>query len=163
MKEELLAGMKNALARGFPLEKVAQSFINAGYTQAEVREAAQQITGVSGVITPLNPMGAPVIPQKGANAQPPPTSPPPVYKSATPLPAPLLTPSFSPSPSTPSGSAQVAPLPTQSNSPSAKQPSIGHSGLWKGMMIGLSIVIVLLIVALIAVMLYGEELLKYLK
>lgn len=161
MKEELLAGMKNALARGAPLEKVAQSFINAGYTSAEVREAAQQITGVSAALTPLNPMGAPVIPQRGANAQPPQATPSPVYTPPTPLPQTITPPAFALS--NPSGSTQVAPLPTALAPSNVKQPTTGHSGLWKGMMVGLSIVIVLLIVLLIAVMLYGEELLKYLK
>ena len=39
MNEEILSGLKGALERGFKLEDSVQSFINAGYNPAEVREA----------------------------------------------------------------------------------------------------------------------------
>jgi len=38
MNSEILAGIRNAVIRGGNLEKVAESFINAGYSGAEVRE-----------------------------------------------------------------------------------------------------------------------------
>jgi len=42
VEQEVLAGLKNALDRGQPLEKAIQSLINAGYNPAEVRQAAQE-------------------------------------------------------------------------------------------------------------------------
>ena len=39
MNEEIIGGLNNARAHGFSLEEAAQSFINAGYNTAEVREA----------------------------------------------------------------------------------------------------------------------------
>lgn len=44
MNEEILSGLRNALARGFSLEDSIQSFINAGYSQSEVKEAAYMIS-----------------------------------------------------------------------------------------------------------------------
>jgi len=38
MNEEILAGIKNALAHGFPLEEAANSFVNAGNNPQEVKE-----------------------------------------------------------------------------------------------------------------------------
>ncbi len=40
MNDEILSGLKTARERGFSLEESVQSFINAGYNTAEVREAA---------------------------------------------------------------------------------------------------------------------------
>lgn len=40
MNEEILSGLKIAAERGFAPERSAQSFINAGYSPSEVREAA---------------------------------------------------------------------------------------------------------------------------
>ena len=45
MKEEIIGGLRNALERSETIEKAMQTFINAGYSAAEVREAA-------GVINP---------------------------------------------------------------------------------------------------------------
>lgn len=39
MNEEIVSGLNNAVAHGVSLEGAAQSFINAGYNAAEVREA----------------------------------------------------------------------------------------------------------------------------
>ena len=44
MREDIIAGLKNALERGESLEKAVQSFINAGYNPAEVREAAESLS-----------------------------------------------------------------------------------------------------------------------
>lgn len=40
MNDEILSGLKNARERGFSLEESVQSFLNAGYNPAEVKEAA---------------------------------------------------------------------------------------------------------------------------
>ncbi|MDP1695567.1 MAG: hypothetical protein Q8L29_01485 [archaeon] len=44
MKEELAAGIKNAIERGYSLEVAIDSFIKAGYNPKEVQEAAETIT-----------------------------------------------------------------------------------------------------------------------
>lgn len=44
-KDEISAGIKNALERGESLEQAVQSFINAGYNPVEVREIASNTTG----------------------------------------------------------------------------------------------------------------------
>ncbi len=43
-RQDILAGLKNALARGDSLEKAKQSFINAGYNAKDVEVAAQQLS-----------------------------------------------------------------------------------------------------------------------
>jgi hypothetical protein len=50
MKDEIQAGLKNALERGFSLDNAVQSFISAGYNPFEVKEAANSL---SGGVTPL--------------------------------------------------------------------------------------------------------------
>lgn len=44
-KEEIIGGLKNALDRGESLERAKQSFVNAGYSQDEVNEAALHLSG----------------------------------------------------------------------------------------------------------------------
>lgn len=73
MRDEIVAGLKNAVARGQTLEQAAQSFINAGYNPQEVKAAYQVLsTGASNVITnAANPSGQGVnvvqTPQAGYN------------------------------------------------------------------------------------------------
>ena len=43
MREDIVAGLKNAMQRGESLEKAVQSFINAGYNPMEVKQAAESI------------------------------------------------------------------------------------------------------------------------
>ena len=61
MKEEIISGLKNATQRGTPIEIAMQSFINAGYSETDVKEAAESLSiglgGVSEIIrvnTPKN-------------------------------------------------------------------------------------------------------------
>ena len=42
-KQEIISGLKNAIARGESIQKASQSFINAGYNPAEVQQAASEI------------------------------------------------------------------------------------------------------------------------
>jgi len=52
-KEEIAAGLKNALDRGSSIEEAVQSFVNAGYNANEVMEAASLLgQGVSKIIQP---------------------------------------------------------------------------------------------------------------
>ena len=44
MREDIFGGLQNALERGVPLEQAIRSFINAGYDEKEVRQAAQVFT-----------------------------------------------------------------------------------------------------------------------
>jgi hypothetical protein len=50
MNEEILAGIKNAIAHGFSLEEAANSFINAGNNPSEVKEV---VSFISKGISPL--------------------------------------------------------------------------------------------------------------
>jgi len=51
MKDEIFYGIKNAIDRGTPLEQAAQSFINAGYNEMEVREVAKLLkSGASDIV-----------------------------------------------------------------------------------------------------------------
>ena len=52
MRNEISAGIKNALERGYSLEEAIQSFINAGYNPVEVKESANSLT--SGATSILN-------------------------------------------------------------------------------------------------------------
>lgn len=50
-REDIVAGLKNALERGEPMQKAMASFINAGYTPAEVEEASKSASGIMPVIS----------------------------------------------------------------------------------------------------------------
>lgn len=53
MSEEIVAGIRNAMERGASLQQAVQSFINAGYSAYEVREAERAISGgVSSIVYP---------------------------------------------------------------------------------------------------------------
>lgn len=58
MRDEITAGLKNALERGYSLEEGIQTFINAGYNPVEVKEAANMLTGgaTSIIKAPITPM-----------------------------------------------------------------------------------------------------------
>ncbi|PIN94034.1 hypothetical protein COU54_00685 [Candidatus Pacearchaeota archaeon CG10_big_fil_rev_8_21_14_0_10_31_24] len=47
MKDEIIGGIRNALERGEPMEKVVQSFINAGYNADQVNEVANRLSPAS--------------------------------------------------------------------------------------------------------------------
>tara|TARA_Y100000310_G_C20317899_1_gene639343 strand:+ start:80 stop:565 length:486 start_codon:yes stop_codon:yes gene_type:complete len=47
VRQDLVHGLKNAIERGFPLEKAKQSFISAGYSYEEVEEAANFVSSTS--------------------------------------------------------------------------------------------------------------------
>jgi len=50
MNEEILAGIKTALAHGFPIEEAANSFVNAGNNPSDVKEV---VSFISKGISPL--------------------------------------------------------------------------------------------------------------
>ncbi len=55
-ESELEGGIKNALEKGIPLEKIIQTFLNAGYPQHAVQAAAQAVSeGASTIAVPPQP------------------------------------------------------------------------------------------------------------
>jgi hypothetical protein len=60
-EQELIGGLKNALDRGETIMKAKQSFINAGYKQAEVEAAARKVPAATQQIS--KPVAA-TIPEK---------------------------------------------------------------------------------------------------
>ena len=62
-EQELIGGLKNALARGETLVKAKQSFINAGYKQAEVEAASRKVpTSTSQISKPMSTQSTPTQP-----------------------------------------------------------------------------------------------------
>jgi hypothetical protein len=59
VNEEILGGLRNALERGYSFEMAVQSFINAGYNQNEVREAAEYIS--HGAMPLIHPESIPAV------------------------------------------------------------------------------------------------------
>lgn len=56
MKDEIVAGLQNAIEHGASLDEAVKSFINAGYNSAEVKQAAQEVTsGVSSITQGMTP------------------------------------------------------------------------------------------------------------
>jgi hypothetical protein len=51
MREDIAGGLRNALERGENLENAVRTFINAGYSEKEVRDAAEY--AVSGTLASL--------------------------------------------------------------------------------------------------------------
>ncbi|MDO8517603.1 MAG: hypothetical protein Q7S33_05760 [Nanoarchaeota archaeon] len=48
---ELVGGMKNALERGANLDRIKQTFLNAGYKQEQIEEAAKEVSQFSELIS----------------------------------------------------------------------------------------------------------------
>jgi len=70
MKDEIVAGLKNALDRGESLKSAVQSFINAGYNPVQVREAAKALSEGASQITGQSEIDAPQ--RKQGKREPPP-------------------------------------------------------------------------------------------
>ncbi len=62
MREDIYGGLKNAVERGVSLTQAAQSFINAGYSVAEVREAAKALDSNTLPLTNLPEKTQPIMP-----------------------------------------------------------------------------------------------------
>ena len=52
MRDDIIGGLKNALDRGVSLESAIKSFVNAGYSEKEVKAAADVILGGSALYSP---------------------------------------------------------------------------------------------------------------
>ncbi len=59
MREDIIGGLRNALEKGASLEEAIKSFTNAGYPEAEVREAATAVQSSGLAMTAL-----PQVPKK---------------------------------------------------------------------------------------------------
>lgn len=62
MNNDVFAGIRNAVIRGDSIEKAARSFINAGYSEAEVREVVEALQRGTLSISPAQ--AAPIVQQK---------------------------------------------------------------------------------------------------
>lgn len=71
MREDLYGGLRNALEHGASLDQAIKSFMNAGYPEAEVREAAQALDNrVIGLITQKSSMTPQQLPKQRTQAMP---------------------------------------------------------------------------------------------
>lgn len=62
MRDDIFGGLRNALERGSTLEQAIKSFVNAGYRETEVREAAKTLEGGTAAMVMQQPSTAPVKP-----------------------------------------------------------------------------------------------------
>jgi hypothetical protein len=70
VREDIVAGLKNAMARGQSLEQAVQSFIRAGYNDLEVREAAKSLSFGASSIVAGNAQGGQSLPVPQGQVQP---------------------------------------------------------------------------------------------
>jgi FtsZ-interacting cell division protein ZipA len=75
-KEELVEGIKQAMARGESLEKAMMSFYTSGYKKEDVEQAAAAVVGMGIPQQPQQPVSQPIqqatpVPQKQEQSQPP--------------------------------------------------------------------------------------------
>ena len=68
MNNEIIWGIRNAVERGYKLEDAVKSYINAGYSEIEVKEAVQFLTSGSGSLM-ANPQ-APTAPVSASSPAP---------------------------------------------------------------------------------------------
>lgn len=59
MRDDIFGGLRNALERGSTLEQAIRSFVNAGYRETEVREAAKGLEGGIATMMVQQPVAAP--------------------------------------------------------------------------------------------------------
>ena len=137
-EEELQGGIRNAIERGVPVEKIVQTFINAGYSPSDVQSAARAATEGATSIAPQAPSHAslPVSPTQDS-----------------PMPLPATT-----SPAVPVSTPQPLPPSKPLSSPSSNseedKPSTGNFKI-----ILLVVVLIVLLGALAASLLFREQIL----
>jgi len=129
MREDIVAGLKNAFERGESMEKAVNAFINAGYNKNEVEEAAKSLGFLNSKQEQTSQTAQPEsVPQK---------------------------PQFQPLPKSPSLTKELpipnAPSPPQttpavSNTPSAPSPAKKPKSKWRMLNIMLGIIGLILLV-----------------
>jgi len=141
VKEEIIAGLQNAVARGQQIEQAAQSFINAGYNPTEVREVASIISSGASNFTPQN---GSEIPQ-------------PIQQQ---IPQPIQQNQFQ-SPQSPQNPQSLQYY--QNNQQTPKPLTSSSKGAGKGKVILLSIILILLLIGLIATIFFKNGILSLLQ
>ena len=161
MKDEILGGMRNALERGEPMEKVIQTFVNAGYNADQVKEVANSLSTQTGSILNVKASSTPINPKDPKQATPDPKDAKPTTPAAKPAtpgaPMPVTKPS-TPSTTTPPANQQVKP-PVQPLKPQQmpQQPNqLPKKGSKKTVII-LSVVLFLLVVGLILTVMFSDQ------
>ena len=149
MNDEIIGGMRNALERVETIEQAIQTFLNAGYSPNEVREAAGRVAPSAAAA--LYGQSPNVLSSSPSSAQTPPqtktTSP---YQPASSPPAKV--PSQSPISSKPSSSPAAQPLPT------LIPPQPPQS---KKTVIILVVVLLILLILLGATLLFSDKILGF--
>ena len=69
MKDEVAQGIKNAIERGQSLDSAIASFVNAGYSESEVHEAANSLNNSASSLLPLREAPADSMDSKDTPAQ----------------------------------------------------------------------------------------------
>lgn len=141
VRQDIIAGLRNAVQRGFTMQQAMQSYINAGYNAQEVQQAAAHLS--KGQAPPIQQKGAPVAQQAQQLIQP----------TTQPTQQMQMTQQPQPGPQPPSGSQQVKPLKDKKKPPKKK----GH----KGLIITLIIILVLLIAGVSLAILFKDNIITF--
>jgi len=148
MKEEIAAGLKNAVERGTSIDQAIQSFINAGYNAAEVNEAALLVS--SGAMTIIN----------NPNQKQPKLSLP-ATPAGQPIPAvkPILQTTDTPG-VLPSKPVVGTNFPVEPRQPQRLEVQPVKKGTSTGLVITLVIILLILIAGLISTLMFKEQILN---
>ena len=137
VREDIVAGLKNAVERGYPLETAKQAFLNAGYSRQEVEEAATYLS--RGAINIQQPM-QPIRPQQQAQpAQ--------YQQPQQPYPQPAQYPQY------PQQQPQPTLMQQQIQKPAEKKG--------KGLVISLIVLLVILVIAAIGAFIYKTQIISF--
>jgi len=144
VRQDIIAGLRNALQRGISLDQAVKSFISAGYNPADVNEAAKSFQGGTGITQPSE--GAP---------QAAPASQPPAQEGQS-----VRTPTQTQGAPPTQGTQQPGVQQTQKLSNIRTTPSTNMSrprGKGMGLIITLVILLISLVGGLVWVILFGQK------
>jgi len=138
MAEDILGGLKNALERGASLEEAIRSFINAGYREAEVRQAAAQLS--SGALSNVSSNSSYARPQPAVKQ---------ILPQRPPFPA-------------------TKPWPVQISSRQNPQPQVianhgSHKPFGMGAVILLALILIILIAALLGTIFFKDQIISFIQ
>jgi len=141
IREDIAAGLKQAIERGFGLEEAKRSFINAGYNIEDVNAAIFSLSGqISSPKIPPSNLNEPVLPQTS---------------SQTPR----------PSPQTPLPKTQYPPIPKIPQLSSEKKSSTNQNNpkkrVSKSLIIVLVIVLLFLLIILGALFIFKDKIIDF--
>lgn len=139
MREEIVAGLKNAIARGSSIEQATQSFINAGYNPSEVSEAANFLS--NSAMSVSNPaIKSPALPLL------------PKISSITPPPQSAIGSPIQPSPSSPDMHNPYAIMHTVQD----KNNQEAHNKK-KGLIVALSVALLIILIGIVVVIMMKDK------